>query len=1013
MREYKLWEDISILDRKRLPAHTDFYRYGSFEDAVKMNKETILHHRRLDGAWKFLFLPAPEYAPKGYTEEDFSTALLEDIKVPSCWQLEGYGRMHYTDVLYPFALNPPYVPDENPTGIYFLDLPMGTRKEKERVILKFNGVDSAFRLHVNGQEAGYSKVSRLPSEFDVTELLKVGNNRITVTVVQFSDGTYLEDQDMWWLSGIFRSVEIYSIQEDTLRDIQVETLPDEDFVNFTLKVRGEFRTSRQKELKLHLLSGEDRILNSWSLEAGERFSFEKEILEPLLWSAETPHLHKILLEYGEGEQKEFVPVRFGFRNIAVTDNEIRLNGKRIFFHGVNRHDVSKNHGRTVTYEEMKEDVVLMKQHNINAVRTAHYPNQDAFYDLCDEMGLYVIDEADLECHGFENTGNYNWISDHSDWRRHYVDRAERMVRRDRNHPSIIMWSLGNESGTGDNFHAMYDAIRSLDSTRLVHYEGDRNGAYSDVYSTMYTRLIPLKAIGENEVGKKPHILCEYGHAMGNGPGGLTEYQDTMRAHRRLHGGFIWEWIDHGIEVKREDGGIYYLYGGDYGDFPNNSNFCIDGLVFPDRTPSPGLLEYSKVIEPVRTEKTREKGKYLVTNLHDFRTLSGIGLRVEVRSFDRLLEAFEGVLPELMPGESGELDLTARLKRWTEETEVQVRFIYHEKEDRTYAPKGHVITSEQYLLEGTELRRTKKEPEKSSLMKLTEEGPLLRISGKDFAVTFDSLKGILRDYSSKGETLVSKGPELTVWRAPIDNDMYKKQDWVNKYFLKEARENLMSFKVIEEDHRVSVTMEKYFSTVNQAWGFRLNYLYEIHSDGTIKVTVKGKALLRGSEIPALLPRIGLTMHLNESYDQASWYGRGPGESYADSRRSQHVGYYEAKIRDLHTDYVYPQENGARSECDFLALSREKESILFSFHEKRDFTLHDYETEALEKAAHRGEIKRSPYSVLTLDWKQSGLGSNSCGEEQLPPYRVTVEDFSLSFDMRRVQKEDIIKESRTEY
>lgn len=1013
MREYKLWEDISILDRNRMPAHTDFHRYGSLEDAVKMDKELSLSHTTLDGSWKFLFLSAPEYSPERYTEENFSIGELKDIKVPSCWQLEGYGKMHYTDVLYPFALNPPFVPDENPTGIYFRDITLDSIQEKERVILKFNGVDSAFRLHINGKEAGYSKVSRLPAEFDVTEYVKKGNNRITVTVVQFSDGTYLEDQDMWWLSGIYRSVEMYRIQEDTLRDIIVDTLPDEEFRNFTLKVRGEFRTSAHKEMKLHLLSGEDRLLDSWSLSGEEELSFEEKVMDPCLWSAETPHLYKMILEYGVGKRKEFVPIRFGFRSIAVTDNEIRLNGKKIFFHGVNRHDVSKNHGRTVSYEEMLEDVLLMKRHNINAVRTAHYPNQDVFYELCDEMGLYVIDEADLECHGFENTGNYNWISDHSGWRRHYVDRAERMVRRDRNHPSIIMWSLGNESGTGANFHAMYEAIKSLDPSRLVHYEGDRNGAYSDVYSTMYTRLIPLKAIGENEDGKKPHILCEYGHAMGNGPGGLTEYQETMRAYKRLHGGFIWEWIDHGIEVKREDGSLYYLYGGDYGDFPNNSNFCIDGLLFPDRTPSPGLLEYRKVIEPIKTEKAHEKGKYLITNLYDFRNLSEIELRIEVKSFDRLLETFEESLPELEPGESGELDLQARLEKWAEETEVQVRLIYMERNERAYAPKGHVITSEQFLLEGTELRRIKRHLKNESRLKLIIDGPFHKVSGDDFSVTFDSVRGTLSAYSSKGETLLEKGPELTLWRAPIDNDMYKKYDWVNKYFLKEAKENLLSFQVTEESGKVQVAIEKYFSTVNQAWGFKLNYLYEIHSDGTIKVTVKGEAVLRGKEIPALLPRIGLTMHLNEEYSKASWYGRGPGESYADSKRSQHVGFYEAEIKDLHTDYVYPQENGSRSECDFLALSKGNESILFSFHEKRDITLHDYESEALEKAAHRGEIQKSPYSVLTLDWKQSGLGSNSCGEEQLPPYRVTVEDFSMTFDIRRVSETKIIEESRVEY
>lgn len=506
----KRWENIHLTALNRLPAHTDFYRYREFTEAIQLNKERSKGYMSLDGNWKFLFLEAPEFSPEGFETEKFDIHSLDEIEVPSCWQLKGYGNMHYTDVLYPFPINPPFVPQENPTGIYFKDITMEDIQEDEKIIVKFNGVDSAFDLYVNGQHAGFSKVSRMPSEFDLTPYLRNGSNRLTVRVYQFSDGTYLEDQDMWWLSGIFRSVELYRLNQNTLEDVYIETVPDEGFKDFTLKLNGRFLTTEVTKLTVKLFQQEKEIdCFSVDIIKGE-FQAVRKMVHPLLWNAEEPNLYLAVLEYSlvSGEI-EFVPLRFGVRSIDITDNEIRLNGKRIFFNGVNRHDFNPKLGRTVTYEDMLQDVLLMKKHNINAVRTAHYPNNDVFYDLCDEYGLYVIDEADLECHGFENTGNYNWISDNELWEKQYVDRAVRMVKRDRNHPSVIIWSLGNESGQGRNFTAMYQAIKEIDSTRLVHYEGDRHAAYSDMYTTMYTRLKGLEEIGQDSEGKKPHILCEY------------------------------------------------------------------------------------------------------------------------------------------------------------------------------------------------------------------------------------------------------------------------------------------------------------------------------------------------------------------------------------------------------------------------------------------------------------------------------------------------------------------------
>ncbi|GLC90365.1 glycoside hydrolase family 2 TIM barrel-domain containing protein [Lysinibacillus piscis] len=1012
-REMKRWENIHLTGINRMPAHTDFYRYNTLEKARSFNRENSTGYTLLDGVWKFLFIDAPELSPKGFEREDFVIEGLDDIEVPSTWQMKGYGNMHYTDVLYPFAINPPFVPVENPTGIYFRELLIDDISSTEALILKFNGVDSAFDLYVNGQHIGYSKVSRLPSEFDITEYVKKGSNRLTVRVYQFSDGTYLEDQDMWWLSGIFRSVELFKINKDTLQDIYVETHSDKNYQHFTLKMDGVFLTDRVKGLTATLYYQDEKI-DQFEVEVVDgKFQTGRLIENPLLWNAEVPNLYNLVLEYSlPSDEKEIVPLRIGFRTIEVVENEIRVNGKRVFFNGVNRHDANPKTGRTVSYEDMLQDVKMMKQHNINAVRTAHYPNNDVFYDLCDEYGLYVIDEADLECHGFENTGNYNWISDNELWEKQYVDRAVRMVKRDRNHPSIIMWSLGNESGAGRNFTAMYNEIKAMDSTRLVHYEGDRVAAYSDVYTTMYTRLKPLEEIGKDAEGKKPHILCEYGHAMGNGPGGLTEYQQVMRKYPRLQGGFIWEWCDHGIEATNENGEIYYLYGGDYGDFPTNGNFCIDGLVFPDKTPSPGLIEYKKVIEPIVTKEVDvTEGKILVQNLYDFRNLSGIILHIKVKSFSTLIEEKEMKLPSIPAQKAVEITLPIDIAKACQHDEVRIYLSYREASDTLYAKKGHEITRESFLLAQTKVEKTVKTiTSVGSNFEIEEEAAQLIVKNNLFKAVFSNIYGTLICFASEGEEIIHKGPEVTLWRAIIDNDMYKKDAWVNDYFLRNTKEQLgeVSYEV-KEDY-IDIVITKFLSAVNQAWGFSLTYNYRITKNGALNIDLRGEKVLRGKQIPEMLPRIGITMHLNQGYQDVTWYGRGDAESYQDTKRSQPIGLYKKTVEEMHTDYVYPQENGSRCDTSFLAISKGDHAYLINFKEEHDFTIHDYETSALEAATHRGMIKKSPFNVLTIDYKQSGVGSNSCGEEQLPPYRTVIEDFHLQFEIRKIHQDTLIEESK---
>lgn len=623
-RTKKRWEDQTLTNIGRLPMHT-----ARYSDSIEKQS--------LNGDWKFLYLEAPEYSPVGFEQEGFDTAGWDTIEVPSCWQIKGYDRMHYTDVYYLFPLNPPFVPSQNPTGIYKRSFYIeGIEKGFDR-ILRFDGVDSAYDVWVNGRHVGYSKVSRLPSEFNITEYIKEGENELTVRVYKWSDGSYLEDQDMWWFSGIFRDVTLYTLQKMHIQDCRIHADLDDSYQNGILN--ADIRLSvpgGTVEWKLVSPEGEVVLKGTESAE-GDQIHISKKLEAVRTWTAETPNLYRLELSYGsEKENVHTISYRVGFRKVEIKNGNFTVNGKAILINGVNHHDYSPDGGRTVDPKVLLDDILMMKRNNINAVRFSHYPSLECIYDYCDEYGLYVIDEADLECHGFEWAHIYDRISDDPEWEAAYTDRAVRMVERDYNHPCIIMWSLGNESSFGINFKKEAEAVRRLDDSRLIHYEGDFEAEITDVYSTMYTRLKPLEELAKSkDKGNKPHIHCEYGHAMGNGPGCLADYQELYRKYKRLQGGFIWEWYDHGIQKKEADGSITYLYGGDYGDFPTNGNFCIDGLLMPDRTPSPGLLEYKQVICPVSVKNVGgQSDLYEIRNFFDFRNLSEIRLHCCVTDGER-------------------------------------------------------------------------------------------------------------------------------------------------------------------------------------------------------------------------------------------------------------------------------------------------------------------------------------------------------------------------------------------
>lgn len=993
-RKMKRWENYLITGEGKREEHVSFYR-DSFE------------RLSLNGEWKFKYVEAPELSP-----QNFMTNLVGDdwdtIDVPSVWQLRGYDHMHYTDVLYPFPINPPYVPTENPTGIYKKKVVLTKEWIKDDIILKFAGVDSAFDVWVNGEHVGFGKISRLPSEFCISPFAKEGENDITVRVYKWSDGTYLEDQDMWWLSGIYRDVELIREPKNTIFDCRVNGDLDSTYTTGIFSAEIEWKeTAEESTWKLMY---NDTVVQSGDISEGEKIvTICTEVENVKKWTAETPELYQFVVSTKNTE----IVVRVGFRKIEMIDQNFTVNGQVILLNGVNHHDYNPEEGRCVTYEQMEDDVRMMKQHNMNAVRCSHYPANDYFYDLCDEYGLYVIDEADLECHGFEWVENYTWITDDPTWETAYVSRSVKMVKKDRNHPSIIMWSMGNESAFGCNFRKAAEAIKALDQTRLVHYEGDFEAEVTDVYSTMYTRIKPLIEIAENPETKqgKPHVMCEYGHAMGNGPGGLREYQNLYRKYKRLQGGFVWEWYDHGIYTE-ENGNSYYKYGGDFGDFPNNGNFCIDGLLMPDRTPSPALLEYKQVIAPVEIEYVEGSMKELmIRNYYDFLSLDNVILNWSVVAENVVIQS--GQIDNLYakPHESQKIVLPLETFEVKANTDYYLNIEICQKEDTLFAAKGHEIAKKQIRLEAYRTEFSVRESK--TKLKITDQDPFLILQNEEVEVCFSKVFGTLLSYKAKGKTYLTGGPKMNVYRATIDNDMYKKQDWMNKYFIQKQVEQLERFQYEVFEDCVVVSANTYFGCYNQSWGFHCRYDYTIYSSGQLKINVNGKTVQNGKLEPPFLPRIGIVMRGNAELQKVTWYGMGPGENYVDSKENARMGIYDSTVDQMGTNYVFPQENGHRENVKWFYINNEQDGLLCKMNGALGLNLSNYSNECIESAKHPFELEKEEDVMIYLDYLHSGLGSNSCGEEQLEQYKVKRQDFSMSFILQVSDAGQEVTEARKRY
>ncbi|WP_017621945.1 glycoside hydrolase family 2 TIM barrel-domain containing protein [Nocardiopsis chromatogenes] len=937
----------------------------------------------LTGTWRFRLHPRAEEGTDGFEEPGYEETVAPgaasategpawcDLPVPSHWQMHGHGAPAYTNVVYPFPVDPPYVPDENPTGDYRRGFDLPREWPDGPAVLRFEGVDSCFRVWLNGTELGFATGSRLATEFDVGHLLRPGRNTLAVRVHQWSAASYLEDQDMWWLSGIFRDVALIARPEDGVADLAVHAAYDAETGTGTLRVDVDGAAGAVVSVP---------ELGLEEAEAGVEHRVGA--VEP--WSAEAPRLYELEVRT-PGER---VRTRVGFRTVELSGGRIRVNGRPLLLRGVNRHEWHPDHGRAVPPETMREDVLLMKRHNINAVRTSHYPPHPDFLDLCDELGLWVIDECDLETHGFELLGWKGNPSDDPRWREAYLDRIRRTVARDRNHPSVIMWSLGNEAGTGRNLEAMAAWVRGNDPSRLVHYEGDRDSRYVDVYSRMYAPHAEVEQIGAGEEAPTdgpgadahrralPFIQCEYGHAMGTGPGGLEEYQRLFERYDRLQGGFIWEWIDHGIRREEADGTEWFAYGGDFGEPLHDENFVADGLLLPDRTPSPGLAAYAKTIEPVRVVPDPAKGTVAIANTWDFRDTSGLEFRwwVSEGSVFGPPSVVPGAgrldVPVLAPGETAEVPLPA-LPEGAGNGESWITVSVTLAKDEPWAEAGHELAWGQARVgEAPEAAHT---PAPVASSGTGESVPRIG-PGEIDARTGDLL--------SIGDVRV--GPlAVDLWRAPTDNDVARHGVSVERGWRAAGLHRLTSRLVSLDWEGNEFVVRKRVAPAAQGFGMRVAYRWGT-ADGRLLLTVEGEA---EGEWPGPLPRFGVHMTLPETLDQVEWFGGGPGEAYRDVAQAARVGRYSDTVDGLQTPYLRPQENGNRVDARWLQLrGAEGRGLRIEGAPVFDFAARRWDTAALDAAAHTHELEPDERVHLYLDAEHQGIGTASCGPETLAQHRL---------------------------
>jgi beta-galactosidase len=1030
------WEDPQVVEINRLPAHATLVPFPDVEGALAGDRDSSPWVRSLNGTWKFHFARNASEVPDGFWREDADTAGWADIEVPSNWELKGFGVAIYTNVKYPFSpVDPPYAPkDDNPVGSYVRRFTVPAAWADRQVVLHLGGVSSACFVWVNGQRVGYSEDSRLPAEFDVTAQVRPGENTLAVQVLRWSDSSYLEDQDHWRLSGIHRDVSLVARPKVQIFDFFARPHLDDEYRDATLEIRPEilnltdstiddwqveaqlYDPERQPVLETPGVLSVGRVLNQqYPIHGTVPFALMTlEVGAPLKWSAETPNLYRLVLSLKDasGTTIEALGTNVGFREVEVRDGQLWVNGRAVLLKGVNRHDHDQVDGKVVSREDMLRDVELMQAFNVNAVRTSHYPNNPEWYELCDRYGIYVMDEANLETHLLGG-----WFSNQPVWSNAFLERAIRMVERDKNHPSIIVWSLGNEAGTGPNHAAMAGWIRDLDPTRPIHYAGARGEpydfAYADFVSRMYPSLEYTEQLATQPGETRPFVMIEYTHAMGNSNGNVPEYWELVHRHPRLIGGYVWDWIDQGILQTTEDGREYWAYGGDFGPpgTPSDANFVINGLLWPDRTPKPALNEIKKAYQYVSFEPDDlAAGRIRLHNGYAFTDLSDYGLDWRILADGGPVASGRADDLAGSPGENVRVELGYTLPAPEPGVEYFLGLSLKRKKARRLVPAGHEEASAQFALP---IERAVVPTPLASLpeLALEESGEAAEITGADFTARFDLEAGTLSSLRYAGTELIRRGPQLNLWRAATDNDWGNELPRRAAVWRHAAEQSKLTRAEVTplDDGTVRVRFDWRMDDAEGEPVATYATTYTVLGSGDILVET---AFEKTADSLPELPRFGLNLELPRRFDHMTWYGRGPFENYWDRNSAAYVGRYEGSVADQYVPYVRPQENGNKTDVRWVALTDDRgvgllavgmPHLSVSAHHN---VLEDFESpEAGYKERHEAvnrhvtDVKPRDLVSLNLDHRQMGVGgNNSWGQETIRKYRLLESSYRYSFRLR---------------
>ena len=1002
----RYYEDLSVLHENTMPARAYFIPASKRMDNLVEHREESDRMQLLNGTWKFQYFNSIYDVQEPFFEKDYDTENFDEIQVPSVWQMAGYDTHQYTNIRYPFPFDPPYVPQDIPCGAYAHTFVYHKDENAPKAFLNFEGVDSCFYVWINGSYVGYSQVSHMTSEFDITDLLQDGENSIAVLVMKWCDGSYLEDQDKFRMSGIFRDVYILKRPEQAISDYHVKTKIED----MLAKVELDMKFYSPAEVKISIKDKNGAVVAVGSI--AEEGTAVLEIANPELWNTENPYLYQLILE----TENEVIVDHIALRKIEIKDQVIYLNGQKIKFRGVNRHDSDPITGFSISVEQITTDLTLMKQHNFNAIRSSHYPNAPFFYEMCDKYGFMVIDEADIEAHGpfmlyREEDTDYNrfkrWnekIADDPAWEAAIVDRVKLMVERDKNRFCIVMWSMGNESAYGCNFEKALAWTKKFDPDRITQYESARYRNYDetydysnlDVYSRMYPALSEIQEYLDKD-GSKPFLLVEYCHSMGNGPGDFEDYFQMIQDNDKMCGGFVWEWCDHAIaHGTAENGKTIYAYGGDHGEEIHDGNFCMDGLVYPDRTVHIGLLEYKNVYRPVRVVSyDKESGELVLHNYMDFDDLKDYA-KISYELTQDGLVISKGKLAEVSvaPHSEGKTNLKVNVP---ENGKCYLKLIYHLKKEMPLLEENHILGFDEIEVsqKDAKCQLAEKWLEKTatdSELQVNEDDTQIHIKGREFSYTIDRRTALFTEMKFAGREYLNHPMELNIWRAPTDNDMYIKAEWKKAHYDK-AYTRAYTTEVVQGKHGVKITSHASVVAETVQKILDVTITWKIEAAGKIDADI---AVTKDDEFPDL-PRFGVRMFLDKKLSAVRYFGMGPQESYCDKHQAASHGLYHANVDDLHEDYIRPQENGSHYDCEYVELNNSRYGIVVSAENAFSFNASYYTQEELEKKTHNYELIESDSVVFCVDYALNGIGSNSCGPVVLDQYRFDDVLFRFQFTL----------------